>query len=174
MVKGHKRHSHEHRNDLAGEYRWGDIGQIIFVIVFIMGLILDLFILRFSESWQNTFPWYYRIFVFIPLLVIAGYFGQKSHDIIFKEERDKLMVIKKDVYARLRHPMYFASILTYLGFVILTLSVISLVIFFMVVIFYYYLCRYEEKILIDKLGNDYKEYMKNVPMLIPYKRIKKG
>jgi len=167
MNKGHKRHSHEHRKDLAGEYKWGDTGQFIFIIVFIVGMISDLFLLKLSDSWQDVIPWYYRVFVFLPLFFTAGYFGQRSHRIVFKEERNKLMVIKNDVYSRVRHPMYFGSILTYLGFVVLSLSIIAFVIFIFVFAFYYYLCWYEELILIDQLGNDYKKYMKSVPMLIP-------
>jgi hypothetical protein len=65
------------------------------------------------------------------------------------------------------HPMYFASLVTYFAFVILSLSVIALVMFFLVTIFYYYLCRYEEHILIEKLGSEYQQYMKKVPMLFP-------
>ena len=167
MIEGHKRISHEHRQDLAGEYRWGDIGQLVFVFVFIIGMILDLFFLKLSYSWQEFFHWYFRVVIFIILLSAAGYFAQRAHKKIFHEERKELMVIKTDVYAIIRHPMYFGSILTYLGFVILGASVIALVIFLIVVIFYYYLCRYEEKLLIEKLGDEYKNYMKKVPMLIP-------
>ena len=54
------------------------------------------------------------------------------------------MVIKTDAFVRIRHPIYLGSILIYLGFVILSLSVIALVIFVVIVIFYYYLCHYEE------------------------------
>jgi len=167
MNKGYKRNSHEHRKDLAGEYRWGDTGQIILLIIFIIGMTSDLFLLKLSDSWQDAFLWYYRIVVFFPLLFVAGYFAQRAHKKVFHEERKELMVIKTDVFARIRHPMYFGSILTYLGFVILSLSVIALVIFIVVVIFYYYLCRYEEQILIEELGDEYRNYMKNVPMLIP-------
>ncbi len=56
MNKGHKRKSHENRKDLAGEYRWGDTGQIILLIVFVIGMISDLFLLKISDSWQNVFP----------------------------------------------------------------------------------------------------------------------
>jgi len=171
MNEGHKRHSHEHREDLAGEFRWGDTGQILFLIVFIIGMTSDLFLLKVSDSWQDIFPWYFRIVVFLPILFVAGYFAQRAHKKVFGEEQKELMVIKTDVFARLRHPMYFGSILIYLGFVILSLSVVALVIFVVVVIFYYYLCRYEEQILIAKLGDEYKNYMKKVPMLIP--RIRK-
>jgi len=172
MNKEHKRKSHEHRKDLAGEYRWGDTGQIIFLIVFIIGIISDLFLLKISDSWQNVFAWYFRIVVFIPLLFIAGYFAQRAHKIVFQQERDDLIVIKTDVFAMIRHPMYFGSILTYLGFVILSFSVIALIVFVIVVIFYFYLCRYEEQILIEKLGDQYKNYMKKVPMLIPFIKLK--
>ena len=174
MSKGHKRRSHEHRKDLAGEYRWGDIGQIIFLIIFIVGIVADLFLLKYSDSWQDLFHWYFRILIFIPLLFIAGYFAQRAHKKIFEEERKELMVIKTDVYGIIRHPMYFGSILTYFCFIILSLSIIALVIFVIVVIFYYYLCRYEEKLIIERLGNEYLDYIKKVPMLIPYSKIKRN
>ena len=137
------------------------------LIVFIIGMISDLFLLKVSDPWQNAFPWYFRIVVFLPLLFVAGYFAQRAHKKVFEEERKELMVIKTDVFAIIRHPLYFGSILTYLSFVILSLSAFSLVIFVVVVIFYYYLCSYEEQLLIAKLGDEYKNYMKNVPMLIP-------
>ena len=167
MKKEHKRKSHEHRKDLAGEYRWGDTGQIVFLIVFIIGMASDLFLLKVSNSWQYAFPWYFRIVLFFPLLFVAGYFAQRAHKKVFGEERKEIMVIRTDVFAMVRHPMYFGSILIYLGFVILSASVIALVIFFIIVMFYYYLCRYEEQLLLAKLGDEYKNYMKNVPMLIP-------
>ena len=167
MSEGHKRQSHEHRSDLAGEYRWGDTGQLLFVVVFIAGMLLDIFLLNISDSWQHTVPWYVRIVLFLPVFFMAGYFAQKAHKKVFEEERKELMVINTDVFARLRHPMYFGSLLIYVSFLILSLSVIAAVIFVVVVLFYYYLCRYEERLLIEKLGNEYTEYMKHVPMLFP-------
>ncbi|MFW6120805.1 MAG: methyltransferase family protein, partial [Petrotogales bacterium] len=63
------------------------------------------------------------------------------------------------------------SILTFLSFVILSLSLVALIIWFVIIIFYYYLSRYEERLLIEKLGEKYENYMQDVPMLIP--RIRK-
>jgi protein-S-isoprenylcysteine O-methyltransferase Ste14 len=173
MIKGHKRRSHEHRKDLAGEYRWGDTGQIIILIIFIIGMTTDLFLLKISDSWQDIIPWYFRIVVFIPLFFLSGYFAQKAHKKVFQEERKEIMLIQTDVFAIIRHPMYLGSILIFLGFVVLSLSAIALTVFIIIVIFYYYLCRYEEKLLIEKLGNEYLEYMNKVPMLIPFAKIKK-
>lgn len=167
MAEGHTRNHYAHRNDLAGEHRWGDTGQLLLILIFIVGTILDLFMLRLSSGWQDIVPWYLRVLVFIPLLLAALYFGKRSHGIIFGQQRDELMVIKEDVYAHIRHPMYFASLLTYLGFVVLGLSVVSLFIFLIVICFYVFICRYEEKILIEKLGDDYRRYKQQVPMLFP-------
>jgi protein-S-isoprenylcysteine O-methyltransferase Ste14 len=171
MKKTHKRKNHELRKDLAGEYRWGDTGQIVLLFIFIIGMISDLFLLKVSDSLQIFFPWYFRIVLFILLLFIAGYFIQHSHKIVIQQERDKLILIKSDVYNIIRHPMYFGSILTYLCFVILSFSVIALIVFVFIVVFYFYLCWYEEQILIEKLGDQYKNYMKEVSMLIPLKNM---
>jgi len=167
MKEKHKRYSQRHHKDIAGEHRWGDTGQIVLLIVFIIGMLSDLFLLKLSHPWQSMFPWYLRVIIFLPLLFVAGYFGQRAHKIVFKKERKEFMLIENDVYAIIRHPMYFGSILTYLAFVILSFSMISFVVFIVVVIFYYYLCRYEEQILVERLGDQYKKYMKNIPMLIP-------
>jgi protein-S-isoprenylcysteine O-methyltransferase Ste14 len=167
MAKGYKRQSYEHREDLAGEHRWGDALQLVFILVFIIGMIADAFFIKISDAWQGFAPWYLRLVLFLPIFFSAGYFGQRAHKKVFEEERHNLIVISTDVFARIRHPMYFGTLLTYLAFVVLSLSIIALVIFVVVVIFYYYLCRYEEHLLLAKLGDDYKRYMKKVPMLFP-------
>ena len=173
MTKGHKRKSHEHRKDLAGEHRWSDIGQLIFFIIFIIGMIFDIFLLKISNSWQNLVPWYIRILIIIPLFFIAGYFAQNAHKKVFQEERKKLSVIKTGVFAKIRHPMYLGSILLYLCFVVLSFSIIAFIIFIIIVIFYYHICKYEEKLLVEKLGKEYIDYMEKVPMWIPFTKIKK-
>ena len=39
MNKGHKRHNYEKRVDLAVEYRWGDVGQLLLLVLFSVFLI---------------------------------------------------------------------------------------------------------------------------------------
>jgi protein-S-isoprenylcysteine O-methyltransferase Ste14 len=172
MKQGYNRRNHEFRKDLAGEYRWGDTGQIVFLIIFFSGMISDVFIFKFSDAWQPVIPWYVRMAFFILMLLISGYFIQRSHKIVTQQERDELLLINTDVYALLRHPLYFGSILFYLGFVILSLSVIALIVFVFIVVFYFYLCRFEEQILLEKLGGLYKKYKENVPMFLPLNHIK--
>jgi protein-S-isoprenylcysteine O-methyltransferase Ste14 len=167
MTEGYTRSHYAHRSDLAGEHRWGDTGQLILILVFIIGTGLDLFVFDLSSAWQGMVPWYLRVLVFLPLFFAAGYFAQRSHTLIFGQKREKLMVIDTGVYARLRHPMYFAALLTYLGFVILSLSAVSLVIFVVTLVFYVFISRYEEQVLVERLGDDYRRYKQTVPMLVP-------
>ena len=170
LTKGHKRKSHEHRADLAGEYKWGDTGQIVLLVFFIVGMVADVVFLHSSGDLPEIVPWYVRLIGFIPGCLAAGYFIHKSHKKVFGEHRDTLSVIDTGIYSRLRHPMYFGSVLLYLSFVFVSLSVLAMSIFLVVLIFYYYLCRYEEKVLVEQLGDQYRQYMSNVPMLIPQLR----
>ena len=167
MTPGHKRQNYEDRQDLAGEYRWGDAGQLLFLVVFIIILFSDLFLIKLSNFWQNTVPWYFRVILFIPLFIISGYLARTGLKQVFEEERKELEVINSGVFGIVRHPIYLGSIILFLSFVILSLSILALIIWFAIVIFYYYLCRYEEKLLIKKLGDKYLDYIKEVPMLIP-------
>ena len=162
-----KRKNHEKRVDLAGEHRWGDMGQLFMLSIFIIGVLSDLFVVKVSSSWQDIIPWYFRVIIFISLFFISGYFAQAGLKKVFGEERKELQVIQSGVFGIVRHPIYLGSILVFLSFVVLSLSFLAFIIWLIIVIFYYYLCRYEEAILIEKLGNDYKVYMKEVPMLIP-------
>lgn len=167
MTNGHKRHNYEKRVDIAGEYRWGDAGQLLLLIIFIIGMVSDSFFIKITSSWQDVIPLYVPIIIFIPLIFISGYLAQSGLTKVFKEERKELEVINSGVFGIVRHPIYLGSILIFLSFTILSLSIIALIIWFVIVIFYYYLCRYEEKLLIEKLGEKYRDYMKEVPMLIP-------
>ncbi len=165
--KVHKRKSYEKRVDLAGENVWGDVGQLILFIVFIVGIILDLVFLRIGQSVVESVPLFLRIIVALPVLIISGYLAQSGLKIVFREERSKLVVIRTGVFSLVRHPIYLGSMLLYLGFIILSMSVIAFGIWIIIIVFYVYISRYEENILIDKLGEKYEQYMRDVSMFIP-------
>ena len=64
--------------------------------------------------------------------------------------------------------MYLGSILVFLGFAVLSFSIIALLILIIICIFYYYVSAHEEKLLIKKYGDDYKNYMEKTTMFIPF------
>lgn len=171
--KGYKRKTHEHREDLAGEHKLGDIGQIILLIVFIIGLLADRFVLHFSLPLVQFLPSYLRVLISLPFFVFSFYLALFGLKTVFGEQREELVVIKSGVFSIVRHPIYLASILVYLGFIIISLSIIAFCIWVIIILFYYYISRYEERILVDKLGTQYEDYMRRVPMFIPWFRKKK-
>ena len=166
------RKKYESRKDLAGEHRWGDSGQLIFLFIFIAGVVLDIFFIQLAFSIQTFVPWYIRIPIFVALFLISGYFSWAGLKKVFHEERTTLQVIDTGVFGIIRHPIYFGTLLMYLSFIILTLSLIGFIIWCVIFVFYYCLCKYEEQFLIQKLGTKYKQYMKRVPMLLPKLRKK--
>jgi len=165
--KGYKRKTHEYREDLAGEHKLGDIGQIILLIVFIIGLLADKFILHCSVFSIEFIPFYLRVLIALPFFVFSFYLARYGLKTIFGEQREELVVIKSGVFSIVRHPIYLGSILLYFGFIIISLSVVAFCIWIIIIIFYYFISRYEEKLLIDKLGIQYEKYMNEVPMFIP-------
>ena len=160
---------HENRPDLAGEHKFTDAGQIIILVVFLAVWILDSFIFKFSTLLADYARWYFRFIPGILMLVIGVYMSWKGISIVFGEKRDPPQVISKSVFSFVRHPVYLGSILSILGLVIITLSILSFIIWLITVIFYYYVSRFEEKLLIAKFGQEYEDYMRKVPMLFPFK-----
>ena len=101
------------------------------------------------------------------ILVIAGALAWVGMKIVFGENREKPAVIRKGVFNLVRHPIYLGAILLYLGLIILTLSLAATVVWIITILFYHFISRYEEKLLLEKFGKDYEEYMREVPMWIP-------
>lgn len=90
-----------------------------------------------------------------------------SHKAIFDEVRDTPRVISTGLFSYLRHPLYLAALLFYVGFLFTTLSIISLVLFVVVFIFYDYIAAFEEKQLEKKFGQEYIDYKKKTPKWLP-------
>lgn len=82
------------------------------------------------------------------------------------DDLDEKQILKVEgAFKFVRHPIYFFSIL-FLG-LRPTMSLFYLVMFICIVIYFYAGSIYEEKKLIEKFGDEYKEYQKNVPRMIP-------
>lgn len=158
---------HEHREDLAGEHHFGDLGQLILLIVFLLVWIVDSFVLRFSTFAAHYISIYIRLPVGILLLLVAGYLAQQGMKIVFGEERTAPVVIRKGVFNLVRHPVYLGCILFYVALVVFTLSMFAALVCFIIIVFYHGIARYEEKLLLLKFGNTYRDYMKAVPMWVP-------
>ena len=167
--KGYLRKSHQHRGDLTGEHAFSDIGQLIFLIIFLIVWIADSFVFKYSTFLTRYVSNYIRVPIALIVLVISGLLAWTGLKIVFRETREEPQVITTGVFSIVRHPIYLSSILLYLGFILLSLSLLSVLVWFIIVIFYYQISRYEEKLLTQRFESAYEEYMKKVPMLFPIK-----
>ena len=159
---------YEDRIDLAGEYKWNDLIQVILLILFLAVWVIDSFFLRYSTSLSRYVPIYIRIPLGTLFILFSGYLAKKGLDVVFGKVREAPSVIREGIFMRLRHPVYLGAILLYFGFVILTLSVAAAILFVFICVYYHLTARYEEKLLIKKFDVDYKNYIKKIPMWVPW------
>lgn len=128
----------------------------------------DSFILNLTTQLSNEIPIWFRLIVLIILVLIAFRLVNGSHKLVLRDvDITKPKVVTEDVYALLRHPMYFAYIIGFLAFIQLTMSLISIIPFVIVLILFNKIAAYEENELIKILGQEYIDYMKKVPRWIP-------
>lgn len=158
---------HENRKDLAGEHMFGDVGQVIFLIVFLIVWIADCFFLKYSTLFSEYVPLYVRIPLAIFVFIIAGYLAKQGLNTVFAQVREKPIVIQNGVFSVVRHPIYLGAVLFYLSLLVVHFSLIAALIWVIIILFYVYLCKYEEKLLIQKYGSDYETYKSETPMLLP-------
>lgn len=158
---------HEGRDDLTGEHTIGDGGQIILAVLFAIVWVLDTFFLKATTDLNGCIPLGIRMPFGIVLLVLSGYLARAGMSVVFGEKREMPAVIKKGVFGVVRHPIYLSEILLYLGFCLISVSLAALCVVCVAVLFLYLISRYEEKLLLARFGESYKEYMQEVGMWIP-------
>jgi protein-S-isoprenylcysteine O-methyltransferase Ste14 len=168
-LKGHQHSRHAGRDDLTGEHKLGDLIQIILLIVFLVIWILDSFVLGFSTFPAESVPSFVRIPLATILLIFTFLLEKSGLHAVFGEPQETPHVITRGVFSLVRHPIYLGAILGYAGMICLTLSLASSAIFILIVAFYSYISWYEEKLLTQRFGEEYREYMRKVPMLFPIK-----
>jgi len=106
----------------------------------------------------------------IPFIIFScwgGIFGVKEVTLEVAETHQAKKVINTGIYARMRHPQYFGTIMAHVGFSILLSGLFSLI-FTPLIIFHAYITSWKEEVeLIKEFGKDYEDYKKRVPMLYP-------
>ena len=158
---------HTDKPNLAGEYRWGDLGQIILLVIFLPLWIMDSFVFKYSVLSAGYFPLFLRIILSAVILILSYLLARAGLKMVFGEESDSSKVIKKGVFGFVRHSVYLGAILLYLGLIILTMSGVSAIFWVVIILFYNYIAIYEEKILLKQFRAEYQEYMDEVPRWIP-------
>jgi len=71
------------------------------------------------------------------------------------------------ILSRIRHPLYSGSILSLIGYVVFAPTLPNLIMAFALILYFIIGIHFEEKKLLVEFGDQYREYRRQVPSLIP-------
>ena len=162
----------EQRDDLTGEHALGHAGQIIFALLFFGIWIADSFFLKYTTQLNQIVPAPIRKPIGIVLLCLSAYCAWSGLRIVFGEVRQTPSVIRKGVFVVVRHPIYLSEVLLYLGLFMLNMSLAAGGVWLGATVFLFYLSQYEERLLLNRFGDEYRSYMHDVGMWVPRSRRK--
>ena len=149
-----------------GEHPLGDAVQLLLLALFLIIWIADSFVVHYSTFLAAQIPLFIRFLVFLILFGISLYLFKSGHVVVSHDHRPT-EVVSHGAFHFVRHPLYLASILTYLGLANLTFSIICLVLILGIFIFYNYIAGYEEKLLLIKYGDAYRQYQEKTGKWFP-------
>ena len=145
------------------EKRILNIGQIIAIMAFIIIWMSDSFIFNFSDFLSKYVPWWILILIATPFWIFAVYLRVNGMKVVFRGRSKEPILITSGVFHITRHPNYLSLLLFYIGLIISTLSLISLILFFLSFIYYNFIANFEEKYLLETFGDKFREYQRLVP-----------
>jgi protein-S-isoprenylcysteine O-methyltransferase Ste14 len=152
------------------------IAQGVYIIV-----LLPLYLLFSSRflSFQMPFPNWLRWFgvglgfLSVPFLAWIHYVLDKGWSITLKLQIDHKLVTSGP-YRRIRHPMYTVLIIYELSWVLVSANLLFLVYYVLSVLLIILRIPKEERMMLEKFGEEYRVYMKRTGRLLPHFRQKNG
>ena len=166
---GEKQGRRGSRDDLAGEHALTDIGQLVLAVFFFAAWIIDSAFFEWTTFLNPHVPTVVRVPVAGILLALSAYMAWASHRTIFGEKREEPHVVRRGVFAVVRHPMYLSEILLYLGLLLLSISLMAAGVWLLTIAFLHFIARKEERLLLARFGDEYASYMRKVPMWFPWR-----
>jgi protein-S-isoprenylcysteine O-methyltransferase Ste14 len=152
--------------DRYGEHPFGDAGQLILFVVFLAVWIADSFFLHRSIFLARHVPLAVRLILPGLALIMAVSLFRSAGAVIHHGRRQD-HVIETGAFRRVRHPLYLGVLVVYLGMILATASLFSLVIFAAAFVFYDFIAAHEEKLMEAWFGEAYKDYEKRTGKWLP-------
>jgi protein-S-isoprenylcysteine O-methyltransferase Ste14 len=154
------------RQGCPDEHPMGDRGQIVLLFVFLVIWVLDSFIFKWTTMLAAAVPLAVRLPLAGIIFALAITLVQTGHRVISDPSFGDKGLVKVGAFARLRHPLYGGSVLFYLSLVLSTLSLAAAATWCVIAVFYDVIAGYEERLLLEKYGDEYREYQQQVPRWI--------
>jgi protein-S-isoprenylcysteine O-methyltransferase Ste14 len=116
------------------------------------------------QIWELPVPLVFSLIIglIITIVGIIIYFKWE----IFWEKTYKGQLVTEGIFKKIRHPHYTSLLILGFGLAFFFYSILALIIAFVAIPIMIISIYDEEKLLIQQYGNDYKNYMKEVPWRI--------
>ena len=150
----------------SGEHPFGDAGQLILLAAFLVVWAADSFFLHASTSLSGHVSLWIRLLILGIALVVALLLFKSGHVVVEHKNRPEGVMVT-GAFRCVRHPLYLASMLTYLGLAVSTMSISCFVLLVPIFIFHNYIAGYEERLLEDRFGEEYRGYRRRTGKWIP-------
>jgi protein-S-isoprenylcysteine O-methyltransferase Ste14 len=149
-----------------GEHPLGDKGQLICVGLFLVIWIGDSFFLRKFTFLSHHVPLFFRLIILGLALIASVCLFKSGHAVVCHGQR-LYIVVSTGAFRYVRHPLYLASLLTYLGLTLSTMSIGSFILLVGIFAFHNTIANYEEKWLEAKFGKEYGMYKEKTGKWFP-------
>ena len=149
-----------------GEHPFGDSGQLILLVIFLLIWVVDSFFLRISTFLSDDISLLIRL-VILSLALIAAVYLIRSGHVVVSHWQCPSGVVSTGAFQYVRHPLYLGCIMFYLALAVSTASHFSLVLVVLIFIFYNFIASYEEKLLEGRFHEEYRNYKKRTGKWVP-------
>jgi protein-S-isoprenylcysteine O-methyltransferase Ste14 len=149
-----------------GEHPYGDLGQLLLLILFLIIWVGDSFVLGASTFLANYLPLSLRLLV-AALALAAAIFLVKSGYVVVSHGRAPRDLMVTGVFRYVRHPLYLGCIMFYFGLAVSTASLLCLAFLAGIFLFYNFIAGYEELLLEARFGEDYRSYQQKTGKWLP-------
>jgi protein-S-isoprenylcysteine O-methyltransferase Ste14 len=149
-----------------GEHPFGDTGQLLLAALFLIVWVGDTFLFHWSTFLADSVPNPVRMALLGIALLITFVLLSTGHFVISGEERPGY-VVDTGPFHYVRHPIYLAAFMAYVGTALSSLSLLSLGLLIPIFVFYNYIAGYEERLLESKFGEAYRAYERRTGKWLP-------
>lgn len=117
-------------------------------------------------SWNQLISWI--LLILSAWSGLAGYFTLKGKGKADGNFENTTVLVKSGIYGLIRHPLYFSLLLLGTGIMMKNLSLPSITAGMVNLVALWFTARTEEKEMIDKFGQQYRDYINETRMFIPF------
>ena len=128
-------------------------------------LLIGTGILGLFFSWSKL-PFSPMLNIIGGILILSGFlfhvYSERNHKQAHEKSADIVKIVNNGVFSKIRHPLYLSAIIINLG-IALAFGVVLTLLIAMGSIFHWIMTALkEEEFLLQKFGEDYRQYKKNV------------